>query len=185
VNYLTDLHVKLYDLDRAEPLSRYFSDQFGIKAVDIGTANADFDTGTSIRNLIAYTVSITLLLVAGFGIYNILNMFIREKMNDIAILKSTGFSGREVQTIFLIQSMFIGTVGGLGGLLVGYALSALIDHTPFEIEYLPTLTTYPITHDPLYYGIGLAFALLATFFAGYFPSRRAMRMDPVEVLRGQ
>ena len=75
------------------PLSKKIEQQFNIKAIDVKTANAQFETGTTIRNLITYAVSITLLIVAGFGIYNILNMLIYEKMNDIAILKATGFSG--------------------------------------------------------------------------------------------
>jgi lipoprotein-releasing system permease protein len=184
-NYVTDINVKLFDVERAAPLSRYFGRLYGIKSVDIGTANADFDTGSSIRNLIAYAVSITLLLVAGFGIYNILNMFIREKMNDIAILKATGFSGKEVKTIFLIQSMIIGIVGGISGLLIGWVLSVVIDNTPFEIASLPTLTTYPISYEPSYYIIGMVFALIVTFFAGYLPANKAQKMDPVDILRGQ
>lgn len=183
--YVTSINVKLYDIERALPLARHFAKLYDIKAVDIGTANAQFDTGTSIRNLITYVVSITLLLVAGFGIYNILNMFIREKMNDIAILKATGFSGKEVKNIFMIQAMTIGTFGGLSGLLLGWALSVLIDRTPFEIEALPTITTYPVNFDPLYFIIGFVFALVASFFAGYLPASKAMKMDPVDVLRGK
>ncbi len=183
--YVTSLNVKLYDIAGAWPLARRFTELYGIQAVDIGTANASFDTGTSIRNLITYVVSVTLLLVAGFGIYNILNMFIREKMNDIAILKATGFSGREVKRIFMIQAMTIGLFGGLSGLALGWGLSALIDRTPFEFEPLPTITTYPVNLDPVYFIIGFLFALLASFFAGYLPAMKAMRMDPVDVLRGK
>jgi lipoprotein-releasing system permease protein len=112
-------------------------------------------------------------------------MFIREKMNDIAILKATGFSGKEVKMIFVVQSLMIGVVGGIVGLLVGWVLSVLIDNTPFEIAALPTLTTYPISYDPVYYVIGMVFALVATFFAGYLPARKAQKMDPVDILRGQ
>lgn len=184
-SYVTAINVKLYDISNALPLAQHFAELFDIKAVDIGTANAQFDTGTSIRNLITYVVSITLLLVAGFGIYNILNMFIREKMNDIAILKATGFSGREVKSIFMIQAMVIGIFGGISGLLVGYGLSVIIDRTPFEMEALPTITTYPVNFDPLYFVIGFVFALVASFFAGYLPANKAMKMDPVDVLRGQ
>lgn len=184
-SYVTSVNVKLFDIEQALPLAERFADLFDIKAVDIGTANASFDTGTSIRNLITYVVSITLLLVAGFGIYNILNMFIREKMNDIAILKATGFSGKEVKTIFMIQAMTIGIVGGVSGVLLGWGLSVLIDNTPFEIEQLPTITTYPVNFDPLYFIIGFVFALVASFFAGYLPANKAMKMDPVDVLRGK
>ena len=90
-NYITDINVKLYDIEQAIPLAKKIEQQFNLTAIDIKTANAQFDTGTAIRNLITYAVSITLLIVAGFGIYNILNMLIYEKMNDIAILKATGF----------------------------------------------------------------------------------------------
>ena len=78
-----------------------------------------------------YAVSITLLIVAGFGIYNILNMLIYEKMNDIAILKATGFSGKDVQMIFMSQALIIGIVGGILGLIIGFGLSNVIDNIPF------------------------------------------------------
>lgn len=183
--YVTDVNIKLYDIDNALALARRFARLFTITAVDIGTANAQFNTGSSICNLITYVVSITLLLVAGFGIYNILNMFIREKMNDIAILKAIGFSGKEVKTIFMIQAMTIGGFGGISGLLLGWVLSSFVDHTPFEMEALPTITTYPVNMDPLFFIIGFVFAVVASYFAGYLPARKAMKMDPVDVLRGQ
>ncbi len=112
-NYITDINVKLYDIEQAVPLSKKIEQQFNLTAIDIKTANAQFETGTTIRNLITYAVSITLLIVAGFGIYNILNMLIYEKMNDIAILKATGFSGKDVQLIFMSQAMIIGFTGGI------------------------------------------------------------------------
>jgi lipoprotein-releasing system permease protein len=183
--YVTDIHVKLFDIDRAASMALFLEDQFGVKAVDIKTANAQFETGTTIRNLITYAVSITLLIVAGFGIYNILNMLIYEKMNDIAILKATGFSGSDVQYIFMAQALIIGLVGGGLGLLLGFGLSHLIDRTPFETEALPTVTTYPVNHDPNFYLIGITFALVSTFLAGYLPSLRAKRIDPVRIIRGQ
>jgi lipoprotein-releasing system permease protein len=129
-------------------------------------------------------VSITLLIVAGFGIYNILNMLIYEKMKDIAILKATGFSGTDVQLIFMSQAIIIGVVGGILGLAIGYGLTRLIDTIPFETEALPTITTYPINYQPGYYIIGLTFALISTFIAGFLPSRKAKRIDPVRIIRG-
>ena len=181
-NYITDINVKLYDIEDAVPLSQEIEEQFGLSAVDIKTANAQFETGTTIRNLITYAVAITLLIVAGFGIYNILNMLIYEKMNDIAILKATGFSGRDVQLIFMSQALIIGVVGGILGLLIGYGLSVLIDHTAFNTEALPTITTYPINYDIRFYFAGISFALIATFMAGYLPSRKAKKIDPVHII---
>ena len=184
-NYITDINVKLYDIDLALPMAKKMEQQFELKAIDIHKANAQFDTGTSVRNLITYAVSITLLIVAGFGIYNILNMFIYEKMNDIAILKATGFSGKDVQMIFMSQAMIIGLVGGFLGLLLGFGLSHIIDKIPFETEALPTVKTYPINFNPWFYLIGILFALVSTFFAGYLPSLKAKKIDPVKIIRGQ
>ena len=184
-NYITDINVKLNNIDLALPMAKKIERQFELKAVDIKTANAQFETGTSVRNLITYAVSITLLIVAGFGIYNILNMLIYEKMNDIAILKAIGFSGRDVQMIFMSQAMIIGLIGGILGLILGFGLSYLVSTIPFETEALPTIKTYPINFNSWYYVIGIVFALISTFFAGYLPAKKAKRIDPVEIIRGQ
>jgi lipoprotein-releasing system permease protein len=184
-NYITDINVKLTDIDLAMPLSKKIEQQFQLKAVDIITANAQFETGTTIRNLITYAVSITLLIVAGFGIYNILNMLIYEKMNDIAILKATGFSGKDVQLIFMSQAMIIGLVGGVLGLILGFALASIIDKIPFATEALPTVETYPVNFNPLFFVIGFTFAMCSTFLAGYLPSKKAKKIDAVKIIRGQ
>lgn len=183
-NYITDINIKLHDIELAVPMARELQNRLGIRARDIKEANAQFETGTSIRNLITYAVSVTLLIVAGFGIYNILNMMIYEKMNDIAILKATGFTGRDVKNIFMSQALIIGLVGGGLGLLIGMGLSHLIDTLPFETEALPTIKTFPVNHNPWYYLIGITFALISTFIAGYLPSARARRLDPVNIIRG-
>ncbi|HMS68556.1 MAG TPA: FtsX-like permease family protein, partial [Saprospiraceae bacterium] len=184
-NYITDINLKLFDIKKALPMSKELSKMYQITAIDIGTANAQFETGTTIRNIITYAVSITLLIVAGFGIYNILNMFIYEKMNDIAILKATGFSGNDVLFIFISEALLIGFIGGLLGLILGYFFSSVIDQLPFETEALPTIKTYPVNFNPIYYVIGIVFAMISTFFAGYLPARKAKRIDPVTILRGQ
>lgn len=183
--YITAIDIKLHDMHKATSIAQSLEQQFGLRAVDINTANAQFETGTTIRNLITYAVSFTLLLVAGFGIYNILNMLIYEKMNDIAILKATGFSSSDVHHIFVSQAIIIGLIGGILGLALGLGLSMAIDQTPFDTSALPTVTTYPINHKLSYYLIGLGFALFATFLAGLLPARKAGKMDPVHIIRGQ
>ncbi|NNL15930.1 MAG: ABC transporter permease, partial [Flavobacteriaceae bacterium] len=184
-NYITDINVKLHSIDDALPMSKNIEKQFDLKAIDINTANAQFETGTTIRNLITYAVSITLLIVAGFGIYNILNMLIYEKMNDIAILKATGFSGKDVQMIFMSQAIIIGLVGGVLGLFVGLILSNVINNIPFATEALPTIETFPVNFNAWFYLIGITFAMISTFFAGYLPSQKAKKIDPVKIIRGQ
>lgn len=184
-NYVTDINVKLFDIDVAYYMAKDIEKQFNLKAIDVKTANAQFETGTTIRNMITYAVSITLLIVAGFGIYNILNMFIYEKMNDIAILKATGFSGKDVHLIFMSQALIIGIIGGILGLIIGFGLSHFIDNLPFETEALPTIKTFPVNFNYWFYAIGITFALISTFFAGYLPAKKAKKIDPVKIIRRQ
>lgn len=184
-DYITDLNVKLYDLELSPQMAESIKQNYDVSTLDIERANAQFETGTSIRNMITYSVSITLLIVAGFGIYNILNMLIYEKMNDIAILKATGFSGTDVQKIFIGQAIIIGLVGGIIGLLLGYLFSVLISKTPFETDALPTVKTFPVNFEPAFYVIAIVFALVSTFLAGFLPSLKAKKIDPVEIIRKQ
>lgn len=184
-NYITDIQIKLKDLTQAPKLAKYYSKLFQLEAIDIQTANAQFETGSSIRTLISYAVGITLLIVAGFGIYNILNMMIYEKMDSIAILKATGFSGKDVKGIFITIALSIGIFGGFFGLLFGFGLTSIIDQIPFNTPALPTIKTYPVSYNPFYYLIGGIFSIATTYLAGLFPAKKASKIDPVIIIRGK
>ena len=184
-SYITDIQIKLKDLSLAPAVAKEYAQMFQTDAEDIQTANSQFETGSFVRTLISYVVGITLLIVSGFGIYNILNMMIYEKMDTIAILKATGFSGADVQKIFLGIALSIGLLGGLLGLLMGFALSLLIDQIPFNTAALPTIKTYPVNYNPMFYTIGIVFALITTYLAGFFPARKASTIDPVIIIRGK
>jgi lipoprotein-releasing system permease protein len=184
-SYITDIQIKLKDVNSAPDIAKEYAKLFNIDAEDIQTANASFETGSFVRTLISYSVGIVLLIVAGFGIYNILNMMIYEKMNTIAILKATGFAGRDVQKIFLVIAMSIGLWGGFAGLMFGLGLTGIIDQIPFNTPSLPSVKTYPINYNPIFYLIGTVFAVVTTFMAGWFPSRKASKVDPVVIIRGK
>lgn len=183
--YVTDIQVRLFDLDASPAVAKEYAKLFDADAEDIQTANAQFETGSFIRSLISYAVGITLLIVAGFGIYNILNMMIYEKMDSIAILKATGFSGRDVNYIFIVIALSIGIFGGVLGLGFGFLVSLVIDQIPFNTASLPTVTTYPVNYDLVFYVIAISFSIVTTYFAGWSPARKASRVDPVVIIRGK
>lgn len=184
-SYITDINVKLKDITKAPAVGKEYSHLFEVDAIDIQTANSQFETGSSIRSLISYAVGVTLLIVAGFGIYNILNMMIFEKMDSIAILKATGFSGREVKNVFILIGIFIGVIGGLFGLLFGFSLSVIIDNIPFDTPAIPTIKTFPISYNIKFYIIGTTFSVITTYLAAFFPARKASKIDPVIIIRGK
>lgn len=184
-SYITDIQVKLTDLDLAPSMAKEYREIFGIDADDIQTVNAQFETGSSIRNLISYVVGITLLVVSGFGIYNILNMMIYEKLDTIAILKAIGFNSQDVKRIFITIALAIGVIGGSIGLILGYFACLGIERIPFETDALPTIKTYPVDFSIKYYLIGGIFSIVTTYFAGFFPARKASSVDPVDIIRGK
>lgn len=184
-NYITDIQIKLKDIAFAPQVAKEYGEIYQTNAEDIQAANAQFQTGTSIRNIISYAVGITLLIVAGFGIYNILNMMIYEKMDTIAILKATGFSGNDVKWVFMLISISIGFFGCGAGLILGNLFSHLISQIPFTTPAIPTVKTFPIDYDPMYYFIAIAFSFVTTYFAGWFPAQKASKVDPVIIIRGK
>lgn len=183
-SYLTDINVKLHDFNDARALAPRLHQTFGYKAEDWETANTTMLLGVIIRNILTYSVSITLLIVAGFGIYNILNITIVNKMKDIAILKAMGFSGSDVKNIFMIQSLAIGLAGSLLGLLIGFLLSYAISRAPFDGGDVLSIDHLPVNFKAKYYIIGIVFGVVTTALAGYMPSRKASHVDPIEILRG-
>jgi lipoprotein-releasing system permease protein len=184
-NYITDVQVKLKDILMAPEMAKEYQRYYETDAIDIQQANSQFETGSSVRSIISYAVGVTLLIVAGFGIYNILNMMIYEKMDSIAIMKAVGFSGKDVNLIFIFIALSIGIFGGILGLLAGFGMSNIIDNIPFNTESLPTIKTYPINYNPVFYIIGGIFSIVTTYLAGYFPSRKASKIDPVIIIRGK
>ena len=101
------------------------------------------------------------------------------------VLKATGFSGSDVRKIFIGIALTIGLVGGVLGLIFGFSLSLVIDQIPFNTPALPTVKTYPINYNLVFYLIGIVFALITTYFAGYFPAKKASKIDPVIIIRGK
>jgi lipoprotein-releasing system permease protein len=184
-SYVTDIQINIKDYNKTDNIINNITSIIPYKAESWQIANQQLVAGSSLRDIIAIAVSLVILLVAGFGIYNILNMMIYEKMDSIAILKAVGFSGKDVNKIFISIALSIGIFGGLMGLLMGFGLSSLIDQIPFNTESLPTIKTYPINYNPKFYLIGGTFAIVTTYFAGFFPSRKASGIDPVIIIRGK
>ncbi|MBL0745885.1 ABC transporter permease [Chryseolinea lacunae] len=180
-SYITDIYVNLKDYTKANRIGKQFELVTGYRVETWQSANEQSIAARMIRDMIANSVVITILIVAGFGIYNILNMMIYEKIKEIAILKATGFAGRHVVAIFIFQALFIGLLGSFTGILLGWLLSktgSMIYIGKGNLEYLP------VSFYAKHYIQGALFGIITSFFAGYVPALRASHVDPVEIIRG-
>ena len=183
-NFFSNIDVKLKNINHADKLSKEWASQFNCVTENWMQANGDALLGIKMRNIITISVSISLLIVAAFGIYNILTMMIYEKIKDIAILRTTGFKEKDIKKIFLLEALIIGGIGGFAGLIFGYIISGILSFIPLQSSKFTYIQNLPINFDFKFYFYGLFFALLTTFFAGWFPAKESTRIDPVDVIRG-
>ena len=183
-SYLTDIQVKLFDPELAPNEAKRLQKNYNYSGSDWKKDNVTLLESASLQNMITYNVAGVILLIAGFGIFNILTMMIYEKMKDIAILKAIGFSNGDVRRIFLTQAFVIGIIGAFAGLIFGYLISYAISKMPYHSDVMFSLDHLPVSFNPLYYIMGFSFGILTTAVAGYLPSRKAAKVDPITILRG-
>jgi lipoprotein-releasing system permease protein len=178
-SYITDIFVNVTDANKAKTYIDEIKASTGYDVEDWETANSSAMAANRIRRVMAFSISMSILLVAGFGIYNILNMTIMQKMNDIAILKAMGFSGWDVTKIFMMQALLIGMIG----VMLGWGLGILIVTLLAKVYVGGDIGYFPIRFEPYYFGLATLFGLIVTSLAGFLPARKAAKVDPVEIFR--
>lgn len=181
---VTGIRIGLDDPYEADALARRIEAATGLDAQSWEEANASFMEAIVVRNTIMYTVVGAILLVAGFGIYNIVSTITHEKARDIAILKSLGFRAADMRRLFLIEGLAMGLAGSVFGWGIGYGLTQLLGSIRFEIKAEVELTHLPVVIDPMHYLIAAGFAVASAAVAGYLPARKAASLNPVDIIRG-
>lgn len=184
-SYITDINIKLKNVKNAAKLAATFQDKFGYTSQDWETANANIFGIFKIQNMITYLIIASILIVSGFGIFNILMMIIYEKLPDIAILKATGFRDRDIRTIFLTESLVIGIIGGLLGLLLGFTLQEIIGSIKMDVRGFVAMEYLRFNQSPSFYVFAYFFGLIATALAGYIPARKASKVDAIDIIRSK
>jgi putative ABC transport system permease protein len=113
------------------------------------------------------------LLVGGIGIMNIMMVSVTERTREIGIRKALGATFMNIMTQFLIESMVIGVIGGIIGIVFGCAASQIIATVG---NFKTVITVTPIV-------ISFVFAVGTGLFFGIYPARKAAKLDPIEALR--
>ncbi|MEJ1156828.1 ABC transporter permease [Prosthecomicrobium sp. N25] len=184
-NVINQIRIRLDDVDQARAVAARVERETGYKAVAWEEAHEGLLEAFRVRNVIMFTVVGAILLVAGFGIYNIVSTIVHEKARDIAILKSLGFAESDMRRIFLLEGLMIGVVGSVAGWLLGFGLTELLGTIKFEFKAGVTEVTHlPVARDLRHYLVAAAFALASAGVAGYLPARKAAKVKPVDIIRG-
>mgnify|MGYP003602031124 FL=1 len=177
--YVTDISVNVKDPYQAAAVAEKLSQLTGYKSEDWKESNESLMALSKMRFIMINFVSTAIMLIAGFGIYNILNMTVSQKINDIAILKAIGFKGKDVIRIFVTQALSIGLIGVVGGMLMALLMITLLKKVYIggDIGY------FPVDYELQKFIQGVVMGLVITFFAGYIPARKAAKVDPVSIFR--
>ena len=124
------------------------------------------------------------LAVASLGIINTLVMAILERRREIGVLKALGAADRDVRQLFFAEAGVMGFVGGIFGVLLGWAIGQAIHlATTFYLKR-QGMNTPNIWSVPLWLVLGaIIFAVVVSLASGIYPASRAARLDPVEALR--
>lgn len=183
-NRINSIIIKLPDANQAREISKIIEQNYGYKSVSWQEASEDIMSTIRIRNMILYTVVSAVLIVAAFGIYNVISTIVMEKQRDIAIMKSNGFYAGDVKTIFVLQGVVLGLVGAGIGLPLGSAIMLGLMQIQLKQPFSSDKVQMPIDWSYPQFLIAAAFAIVASVIASWLPARRAASVHPVDILRG-
>lgn len=139
----------------------------------------------TVINVMLSSVGGLALLVASLGIVNTMIMSIYERTREIGTLKAIGASRGDIRRLFMLEAGMIGLLGGLVGLVSGWALGLLLNRAILwyiEREQLPVRGDFFVVTPPLALA-AVGFAILVGILAGLYPANRAAKLDPLTALR--
>jgi len=131
---------------------------------------------TNILTLLLGSIASISLLVGGIGIMNIMLVSVTERIREIGIRMSIGARERDILLQFLAEAIVLSLVGGLLGIAMGVGVSKLL-------HYIPIFATIKTVVSPSW--VIMAFLISGSIgvFFGFYPARKASKLDPIEALR--
>ena len=179
------IELRLAQPDAAPAVTARLEALFGYDAESWQASNASMLGVFDQQNLITGLIIGAVLLVGGFGILAIQIMIVVEKRRDIALLRSVGYSSRDVLSIFLMEGAVVAVIGAA----LGAGLGHLVLLGMRQIKSASGMgyskpSTFAIYERPAVYALAFAFAVGVGLLASLVPAWRASRVEPVDVLRG-
>lgn len=149
-----------------------------------GDLNRNLLSALSLEKTVMIMVFSLIVIIAGFVVWVTLNMLVREKIKDIGIMRSMGFSRKSIMKIFLIQGMLLGIAGIVIGTIISLCFLWYIkNYTLAFITSIYYLTKIPVEISVKEIGVIIGANIGIIFVSSVFPAYRAAKMETVEALR--
>ena len=155
----------------------------GYQTNSMAQANEETQNQTRTIMLILGGIGSIAFIVSAIGIINTMLMSIYERQKEIGVMKVIGASVSDIQTMFLIESGFIGFFGGILGLLISLLVSKVINGAFSGMNDSIVQGGNIIIIPPWLALIGVGFSALVGVLAGYLPARRATKLSTIDALR--
>ncbi|MEP0708600.1 ABC transporter permease [Parvibaculum sp.] len=178
------IRIKVGDPDEAEKIAARIESRWGYRSESWQEVNRDFLGLFVTRNIITYSIVGAIMVVASFGIFNIISTIVMEKRRDIAILMSMGFRAFDIQAIFLVQGVVVGLIGMAMGWGIGYILLEMLASVQITIPGMTEKQGIALERGVFQYGFGGFFAVVSAVAAAWYPARKAAQVRPVDIIRG-
>ncbi len=137
-----------------------------------------------IQNALRFSTIAAVVVVAGFGIYNVLMMTVNQKRQDVAILRSMGYEPLDIVSLFLLQGLIVGAIGSACGLVCGYALCRALQLVPFVGgPFGGRMGHLHVSLSGWIYAQAAAVAIGSAALASVFPARAAGKLSPIDIIR--
>jgi lipoprotein-releasing system permease protein len=187
---VTGLEIRVPDPFEADRVGERIEDVLGgypYRTEDWKTANASLFSALKLEKLAMGIILLLIVVVAAFNIVSTLVMVVKDKTREIGIMKSMGLRAAQVQRVFMLQGVVIGTVGSGLGAAGGLLLTWLLDrykfiHIPGDVYFVDRL---PVAFDWADIALILFLSTVISFLATLYPARQAARLFPVEAIRNE
>jgi lipoprotein-releasing system permease protein len=182
---ISDIAVKLVDVEQSANVASSWNLLAQDKVQSWDQSNEGILSVFKTQDIVRNSMTLSILIVAGFGIYNILSMAVNQKRREIAILRSMGFLPRDILQLFMIQGVILGVLGGVVGCALGYLVCKGMERIPVSTERGLGGGTMMIVFFPMIYVRGFLLAFASSTLAGLLPARAAGRMEPIQIIRSE